>query len=66
MEVEFTQRSLSVVITTGRGAHRLFIDRLAHDVDADRCKSKVTKSRKLVLSLHKRDSYHTWNGLRAA
>ena len=66
VEAEFAERSLVVTILTPDCLHRLTCDRLAHSVDALRCKTTVTKSRKLVVKLHKRSPQDRWQKLRAS
>lgn len=65
IEVEFAERSLQVVVQCEESYHRFVVDRLAHEVQAPRCKARVVKSGKLVLTLHKRNHIERWAKLRA-
>ena len=62
---EYEDKAFVVSIETADTVFRFTCDRLAHQVDALRCKTSVTKSRKLLLKLHKRNSADRWQKLRA-
>ena len=66
IEAEFSERSLLVSIDTPDVTFRFVVDRLARGVDPLRCKASVTKSRKLLLKLHKERPLETWTRLRAS
>ena len=65
VEVEFADRTLQVCIVTPDTFYRFTIERLAHEVHAPRCKARVVKSGKLLLTLHKRNHIERWGTLRA-
>ena len=66
IEAKFSERSLLVSIDTPDVTYRFVVDRLARGVDPARCKASVTKSRKLLLKLHKERHLETWTRLRAS
>ena len=41
------------------------VERLAHEVEPARCKARVVKSGKLVITLYKRNAIERWPKLRA-
>lgn len=65
VEAEFSERSLVVTLNSPEMIFKFTVDRLAHSVDALRCKTSVTKSRKLLLKLHKRNHLDKWQKLSA-
>ena len=64
-EVEFSERSLLVNIDRPDAIHRFTVERLAHEVEPARCKARVVKSGKLVITLYKRNAIERWPKLRA-
>jgi len=48
IECEFSSHSLLVTLRPSGAHHRLWVEKLAHEVDPPRCKSKVVKQKKLV------------------
>ena len=62
---EYEEKSFVVSIDTSDTVFRFTCDRLAHLVDSLRCKTSVTKSRKLLLKLYKRNPTDRWQKLRA-
>ena len=62
---EYEEKSFVVSIDTSDTVFRFTCDRLAHQLDALRCKTSVTKSRKLLLKLYKRNPTDRWQKLRA-
>jgi hypothetical protein len=65
VDAEFFERSLLVCVNTPDVLFKFHVDRLTHSVDALRCKASVTKSRKLLLKLHKKSHMERWQKLRA-
>ena len=65
VEAEFSERSLLVTVDTPEVIYKFTVDRLAYRVDPMRCKASVTKSRKLLLKLHKENHIENWTKLRA-
>ena len=65
VEAEFSDRWFIVTMNTPDCLYKFHVDRLQHEVDALRCKSSVTKSRKLLIKLHKRNHIEKWSKLRA-
>ena len=66
VETEFEERSLTVTLNTDDAIFKFQVDRLSHSVDAPRCKASITKSRKLLLKLYKRNHLERWQKLRSA
>ena len=64
-EVEFGERSLAVTIERPEVVHRFCVEKLAHEVTPPRCKARVTKAGKLVITLFKRNHIERWAKLRA-
>jgi hypothetical protein len=65
IDVEFTQDTLTVVLTTERGQHRLHVDQLGNmGIEPAGSSYKVTKSRNLILKLEKRNPKLVWESLR--
>ena len=62
---EFTQSSLLVNIRGRSSPHRLWVDKLIHDVVPRHCRTKVTKKGKLIVVMQKVNKFDTWGRLRA-
>ena len=65
IEAEFASRSMSVTLSAPQTLHVLHIAQLANEIVPGRCKVRVTKSRKVVISLEKKLASRTWTALRA-
>ena len=65
IEAEFATRSITITLTTPSTLHKLHVPTLAHEILPEKCKTKVTKSRKLIITLAKREVSRTWKQLRA-
>ena len=69
VDFECGERSLKLTVRA-RGAadaareFRLWVDELAHAVVPEQCAWRVTKARRLVVSLRKADRYRSWGKLR--
>jgi len=65
IEAAFEKRTIAVTLTTPQAVHKLHVPTLAHEILPEKCKTKVTKSRKLIVSLAKKDVTRQWKALRA-
>ena len=65
IEAEFAKRSCTITLMTPSTLHRLHVPTLMHEILPEKCKTKVTKSRKLIIALAKRDVSREWKALRA-
>ena len=69
VDFECGERSLKLTVRA-RGAadaareFRLWVDELAHAIVPEQCAWRVTKARRLVVSLRKADRYRSWGKLR--
>ena len=63
---EYQERSMRLVVRPAGSDrdHVLSVSELANPVRPDHCRAKITKSRKLVITLDKANSHHRWSGLR--
>ena len=65
IEAEFSTRSITITLTTPSTLHKLHVPTLMNEILPEKCKTRVTKSRKLIITLAKRDVSRTWKALRA-
>ena len=62
---EFDPTAILITIATPQALHRLQVAHLAYEIVPTNCKARVTKSRKLVISLEKKETAKKWTHLRA-
>ncbi|KAL1521181.1 hypothetical protein AB1Y20_018477 [Prymnesium parvum] len=64
VEAEFGARALTLSMRSATAVHRLHVPVLSHEILPEKCTVKVSKARRVVLTLAKRDASRTWKALR--
>jgi len=65
VEADFKSRSMTVTVSTPKALHRIHIPELSYPIVPKKCKTRVTKSRKLIISLAKLEPTQAWWALGA-